>query len=78
MSDDRRQTTRGRSVGLTGDGSVVAPVTHVSTADAAARGEVDLGAHPPDLARWVGLVGLAGPGNIAWRALRRVTASNRT
>ncbi len=28
----------------------------------------------PDLDRWVALVGLAGPANVAWRALRRVTA----
>ncbi len=33
-----------------------------------------LGARPEDLARWVGLVGLAGPANVAWRAVRRVTA----
>jgi hypothetical protein len=49
-------------------------VTHLRAADQAARGEVDLGAHPPDLNRWVALIGLAGPGNVAWRALRRVTA----
>ena len=35
---------------------------------------MDLGAHPPDLNRWVAMVGLAGPANVAWRALRRVTA----
>jgi len=50
-------------------------VAHLETADQAARDEVDLGAQPPDLNRWVALVGLAGPANIAWRALRRVTAS---
>ena len=49
-------------------------VAHLSAADDAARDEVELGAHPAELARWVGLVGLAGPANVAWRALRRVTA----
>ena len=48
--------------------------THLAAADQAARDEVDLGAHPPDLHRWVAMVGLAGPANVAWRALRRVTA----
>lgn len=47
-------------------------VAHLELADEAARGDVELGAHPPDLHRWVALVGLAGPGNVAWRALRRV------
>jgi hypothetical protein len=49
--------------------------THLDVADRAARDEVDLGGHPPDLNRWVAMVGLAGPANVAWRALRRVTAS---
>lgn len=49
-------------------------VAHLDAADQAARDEVELGAHPPDLHRWVALVGLAGPANVAWRALRRVTA----
>lgn len=49
-------------------------VAHLDAADQAARDEVDLGAHPPALHRWVALVGLAGPANVAWRALRRVTA----
>jgi hypothetical protein len=49
-------------------------VTHLEAADRAARDEVDLGTHPPNLNRWVALVGLAGPANVAWRALRRVTA----
>ena len=49
-------------------------VTHLDAADQAARDEVELGAHPPDLTRWVAMVGLAGPANVAWRALRRVTA----
>lgn len=49
-------------------------VAHLDAAGQAARDEVDLGAHPPDLHRWVALVGLAGPANVAWRALRRVTA----
>lgn len=49
--------------------------THLDIADRAARDEVDLGGHPPDLNRWVAMVGLAGPANVAWRALRRVTAS---
>jgi len=49
-------------------------VTHLLAADQAARDEVELGAHPPNLTRWVALVGLAGPANVAWRALRRVTA----
>lgn len=49
-------------------------VAHLDAADQAARDEVELGAHPPDLARWVALVGVAGPANVAWRALRRVTA----
>ena len=48
--------------------------THLDAADQAARDEVDLGAHPPDLNRWVAMVGVAGPANVAWRALRRVTA----
>jgi hypothetical protein len=47
---------------------------HLEAADQAARGEVDLGGHPADLRRWVALIGLAGPANVAWRALRRVTA----
>ena len=47
---------------------------HLGAADQAARDEVELGAHPPDLTRWVAMVGLAGPANVAWRALRRVTA----
>jgi hypothetical protein len=47
-------------------------VAHLDLADEAASGDVELGAHPPDLHRWVALVGLAGPGNVAWRALRRV------
>ena len=49
-------------------------VAHLAAADEAARDEVELGPHPADLARWVGLVGLAGPANVAWRALQRVTA----
>lgn len=49
-------------------------VTHLAAADDAARNQVELGAHPADLSRWVGLLGLAGPANAAWRALRRVTA----
>ena len=49
-------------------------MTHLDAADQAARDEVDLGAHPPDLNRWVAIVGVAGPANVAWRALRRVTA----
>jgi hypothetical protein len=48
-------------------------VTHLHAADQAARDEVELGAHPPELNRWVAMVGLAGPANVAWRALRRVT-----
>jgi len=47
---------------------------HLSQAERAARGEIELGTHPPELAHWVALVGLAGPANVAWRALRRVTA----
>jgi len=47
---------------------------HLEASDQAARGEVELGAQPPDLRRWVALVGLAGPANVAWRSLRRVTA----
>lgn len=47
---------------------------HLQAADEAARGEVALGGHPNSLHRWVALLGLAGPGNVAWRALRRVTA----
>jgi len=47
---------------------------HLAAADQAARDEIELGAHPPGLARWVALVGLAGPANVAWRSLRRVTA----
>lgn len=50
-------------------------LAHLAAADSAARGDVELGAHPTDLARWVGLVGLAGPANVAWRALRRVAAN---
>jgi hypothetical protein len=46
---------------------------HLDVADQAAQDEVDLGAHPPSLSRWVGLVGLVGPANVAWRALKRVT-----
>jgi Helicase conserved C-terminal domain len=53
------------------DGGLVA---HLIAADHAARDDVELGAHPEELARWVGLVGLAAPANVAWRALRRVTA----
>ncbi len=49
-------------------------VTHLDAADQAARDEVDLGTQPPDLRRWTALVGLAGPANAAWRALRRVTS----
>jgi hypothetical protein len=49
-------------------------VAHLDAADQAARDEVDLGGHPPGLHRWVALIGLAGPANVAWRALRRVTA----
>jgi len=48
---------------------------HLEAANQAAGDHVELGAHPPELQRWVALVGLAGPGNIAWRALRRVTAA---
>lgn len=32
-----------------------------------------LGPQPDDLDEWVGLIGLAGPANVAWRALHRVT-----
>jgi len=46
---------------------------HLEAADQAARGKVELGAHPLGLHRWVALVGLAGPANVAWRSLRRVT-----
>jgi hypothetical protein len=49
-------------------------VAHLETADQAARDEIDLGSQPPELQRWVALIGLAGPANVAWRALRRVTA----
>lgn len=49
-------------------------VAHLAAADEAARDEVELGAHPDELARWIALVGLAGPANVAWRALRRVTS----
>ncbi len=49
---------------------------HLEFADRAARRDVDLGAHPPDLRRWVALVGMAGPANVAWRALKRVTSGS--
>jgi hypothetical protein len=49
-------------------------VAHLELADQAARDGVELGTHPAKLHRWVALVGLAGPANVAWRALRRVTA----
>jgi hypothetical protein len=49
-------------------------VAHLEAANRAARDEVELGSHPQDLRRWVALIGLAGPANVAWRALRRVTA----
>jgi hypothetical protein len=47
---------------------------HLYAAGQAARDEVDLGGHPPELRRWIALIGLAGPANVAWRALRHVTA----
>jgi hypothetical protein len=48
-------------------------VVHLDTADQASMDQVDLGAHPPGLSHWVALVGMAGPANVVWRALRRVT-----
>ena len=50
-------------------------VAHLDAADQAGRDEVDLGGHPPGLHHWVALIGLAGPANVAWRALRRVTVN---
>jgi hypothetical protein len=46
---------------------------HLIRADGA-RSE-PLGSQPADLQRWVALLGAAGPGNVAWRALRRATAA---
>jgi len=46
---------------------------HLVNADKAATAGIALGSQPADLHHWVTLVGLAGPGNVAWRALRRVT-----
>jgi hypothetical protein len=46
---------------------------HLEASDQAAQGKVELGSHPPDLHRWIALIGLAGPANVAWRSLRRVT-----
>lgn len=48
---------------------------HLKMADEAARDQVDLGAHPDDLSRWVAKIGLAAPGNVAWRSVQRVTAA---
>lgn len=47
---------------------------HLDRADAAVAGREALGEQPDDLSHWVAMVGLAGPANCAWRALRRVTA----
>ncbi|MBF6555068.1 MAG: helicase [Acidimicrobiales bacterium] len=65
LFDDIRESETSEDRGL---------ATHLDAADQAALDEVDLGAHPPDLDRWVAMVGVAGPANVAWRALRRVTA----
>ena len=47
---------------------------HLNTADDAAGDGIELGSQPRDLDRWVALIGMTGPGNVAWRALRRVTS----
>jgi hypothetical protein len=47
---------------------------HLEEATRAARREFELSDYPADLERWVALIGLAGPANVAWRALKRVTA----
>lgn len=46
---------------------------HLQRANDAAAGAVPLTSHPPDLSKWLALVGLAGPGNCAWRSLTRLT-----
>lgn len=40
--------------------------------------EERLGAQPADLTEWVSLVGMAGPGNAAWRALSRLAPQEVT
>jgi hypothetical protein len=49
---------------------------HLSHAADARNAGVQLGRQPSDLAKWTALVGLAAPGNCAWRALKRVTAGH--
>jgi len=49
-------------------------IAHLEAADEAGHGGMALGNKPPDLDRWTAMIGLAGPGNVAWRALARVTA----
>jgi len=45
---------------------------HLVEADRASQNQVDLGAQPSYL-RWLALIGLVGPANVAWRALHRAT-----
>lgn len=52
------------------DGS--ARTLHLQRADAV--GDEALGPWPTELARWVGILGAAGPANAAWRSLQRTTA----
>lgn len=47
---------------------------HLQRANDAAADQIAVTVHPQDLARWFALVGLAGPGNCAWRTLRRLTS----
>lgn len=47
---------------------------HLQVADQAAVRGVELGAQPDDLTHWVAVIGIAAPGNIAWRTIRRVTS----
>lgn len=50
-----------------------ARLQHLEKADEADNER--LGTWPAELPRWVAMVGLAGPANVAWRSLRRVTTS---
>lgn len=48
---------------------------HLQLADQAATRDIELGAQPDDLSHWIAVAGLAAPGNVAWRSVRRVTGA---
>ena len=63
------------TIGDSGDDEADAPralSAHLTEAQGALNGELPDGAPPSDLVETVALLGVAGPGNIAWRALARV------